>query len=682
MGRPPCPLLSFEGWRAPKDCVASDIMNLPPGVRVLPEFVSSLEEEDVLASLLLAGADAPSSPVWEGLAGRRVAHFGARFDYASRAVGGAAPPLPKAAAAVAARAAAAAGFAGGGSSATPPSLQATANDYPPGSGIHWHVDTHSPFGPTIAVLSFGSGARLDLRQPAGGGTCRGGNGGTVACWRRAGVWLPPRSLLVLEGEARHGWEHAIIARKTDPHPDGRVDGEGNPLATLRRARRVSLTLRTLRPPGPGPPCACAWPTLCDAQGGGLGPTRDALRKAAYQGSEAHAQSAGGPAAVAAAAAVQREVVVVGAAAAPPLSSSSLAAAAAAAAATAAANPADLAAAEAAAVTGLAALRAEEDGQKGGEGEAPATSRPSPAAPPSFERALVRAVYDRIAPHFAGTRVALWPQVTEFVAARGPTALILDVGCGNGKYLSLAAPAAGCAVLAGEPCRALAAAASASGPPGRAGCIVVSDGLDPVWRAGVADGVLCVAVVHHLASPGRRAALVARCARALAPGGRALITAWARPDTQPAGKDAARAGRWRPLAGGGPGDFLVPGHVPPGWGGGAGAAGGAPAPLPPPARPPMRGKGPGGMLTPDQRAVQSELDRARQPPPAAWRFYHCFTGEELEGEAAAGVAAAGEEAARAGEARVSYEVVRVFLDRGNWCVEVGRRDGEMEAVSMG
>jgi hypothetical protein len=89
-----------------------------------------------------------------------------------------------------------------------------------------------------------------------------------------------------------------------------------------------------------------------------------------------------------------------------------------------------------------------------------------------------------------------------------------------------------------------------------------------------------------------------------------------------------------------------------------------------------------MLTPDQRAVQSELDRARQPPPAAWRFYHCFTGEELEGEAAAGVAAAGEEAARAGEARVSYEVVRVFLDRGNWCVEVGRRDGEMEAVSMG
>jgi hypothetical protein len=25
---------------------------------------------------------------------------------------------------------------------------------------------------------------------------------------------------------------------------------------------------------------------------------------------------------------------------------------------------------------------------------------------------------------------------------------------------------------------------------------------------------------------------------------------------------------------------------------------------------------------------------------------------------------------------------VFLDRGNWCVEVGRRDGEMEAVSMG
>ena len=47
------------------------------------------------------------------------------------------------------------------------------------------------------------------------------------------VFLEPRSLVVLKGEARYGWMHGIPARKNDD-----VSGR-----TVRRSRRVSLTFR-------------------------------------------------------------------------------------------------------------------------------------------------------------------------------------------------------------------------------------------------------------------------------------------------------------------------------------------------------------------------------------------------------------------------------------------------------
>jgi len=50
--------------------------------------------------------------------------------------------------------------------------------------------------------------------------------------------LPPRSLLVLRGEARLAWHHYIPHRKTDPAPGGSREP--------RAARRVSLTFRQAR----------------------------------------------------------------------------------------------------------------------------------------------------------------------------------------------------------------------------------------------------------------------------------------------------------------------------------------------------------------------------------------------------------------------------------------------------
>jgi hypothetical protein len=48
------------------------------------------------------------------------------------------------------------------------------------------------------------------------------------------VWLPPRSLLILEGRARGQWTHGIAPRRSDMLPG---------LGLLARQRRVSLTFR-------------------------------------------------------------------------------------------------------------------------------------------------------------------------------------------------------------------------------------------------------------------------------------------------------------------------------------------------------------------------------------------------------------------------------------------------------
>lgn len=100
--------------------------------------------------------------------------------------------------------------------------QVIANEYLPGQGISAHVDCEPCFGADIASLSLISSCEMQF--------CGPGRGETRA------VILPPRSLLVLGGEARQYWTHAIPARRSDL-----IDG----VRTMRQ-RRVSLTFRTMR----------------------------------------------------------------------------------------------------------------------------------------------------------------------------------------------------------------------------------------------------------------------------------------------------------------------------------------------------------------------------------------------------------------------------------------------------
>jgi alkylated DNA repair dioxygenase AlkB len=184
-------------------------IGLPPGTHVIPDWISPAHET-ALAAFLDAGA-------WSGELRRRVRHFGYRYDYRARV---ATPEsrigsLPEDWQGLGRRMVEAGVFA-----RLPD--QVIANDYQPGQGISAHVDCQPCFGDVIVSLSLLSPCEMQSRcDETGEG--------------RAAI-LPPRSLLVLEGVARHDWTHAIPARRSDI-----IDG-----VRVMRGRRVSLTFRTMR----------------------------------------------------------------------------------------------------------------------------------------------------------------------------------------------------------------------------------------------------------------------------------------------------------------------------------------------------------------------------------------------------------------------------------------------------
>lgn len=97
--------------------------------------------------------------------------------------------------------------------------QVIVNEYEPGQGISAHIDCLPCFSDTIASLSLGSSCIMGFTHSKTG--------------EKQSQFLEPCSLLVLSGDARYQWQHAIASRKTDKH-QGRI---------IQRTRRISLTFR-------------------------------------------------------------------------------------------------------------------------------------------------------------------------------------------------------------------------------------------------------------------------------------------------------------------------------------------------------------------------------------------------------------------------------------------------------
>lgn len=180
----------------------------PPGASLRADYLCRADEADLLAAI--------DAAPWSTALRRRVQQFGCRYDYRSRDLGPETRlvPLPDWLAAVCNRL-----VADGVFGAAPD--QVIANEYLPGQGVSAHIDRLSCFGPVVASLSLGGAATMLFSRDGAA---------PVA------TLLPPRSLLVLSGEARTQWKHAIPARKSDS-----VGG-----VRIPRTRRVSLTFRTVR----------------------------------------------------------------------------------------------------------------------------------------------------------------------------------------------------------------------------------------------------------------------------------------------------------------------------------------------------------------------------------------------------------------------------------------------------
>lgn len=181
----------------------------PDGLTYLENYISEDKADRLVQEI--------DAALWRTDLKRRVQHYGYRYDYKARRarredyLG----RLPKLFQCLSERLTAEGFFQ------TVPD-QVIVNEYQPGQGISAHIDCQPCFGETIASVSLLSACVMRFASQ------------TYS--QQMELHLQPTSLLVLKGDARHMWTHAIPSRKTDVF-------EGQKCI---RSRRISLTFRTMK----------------------------------------------------------------------------------------------------------------------------------------------------------------------------------------------------------------------------------------------------------------------------------------------------------------------------------------------------------------------------------------------------------------------------------------------------
>jgi alkylated DNA repair dioxygenase AlkB len=176
---------------------------LPPGMRLQTDFLTQ-EEEATLVQVIAALPLAPMQ-YQQYTARRRVVSYGGQYDFSAQKLN-AAQPLPAWLDPLRERAGAWAGIA------PEHFTQALVAEYAPGTPLGWHRDV--PDFEDVVGISLLADAVMRFR-PYPHET--GSKAATLK------LVLPPRSIYLLRGPARWGWQHAVSPTK---------------------ALRYSITLRT------------------------------------------------------------------------------------------------------------------------------------------------------------------------------------------------------------------------------------------------------------------------------------------------------------------------------------------------------------------------------------------------------------------------------------------------------
>ena len=158
----------------------------PRGFRYQDEIITEAEQAELVASLRQLDLKPFEFHGYEG--NRRVVSFGLKYDYSRRSV----EPAGQVPAFLNDLLIRVADFAGVDAKAF---RQVGVNEYRPGAGIGWHKDKQE-FGIVVGVSLLAS-ATMRFRRAKG------------AAWTRVSHIVKPRSIYILDGEARTQWEHSI-----------------------------------------------------------------------------------------------------------------------------------------------------------------------------------------------------------------------------------------------------------------------------------------------------------------------------------------------------------------------------------------------------------------------------------------------------------------------------------------
>jgi alkylated DNA repair dioxygenase AlkB len=183
----------------------------PAGLRYQPEFVSAAGERELIAGIAALPLQPFQFGAFEGH--RRVKSFGFRYDYTLQKLQSS-EPIPEWLARTA-RAVERFGELPDGSV-----RQVLCTEYDVGVGIGWHRD--GPHFDKVFGISLGGACRFRFRRRR------------RDKWERFALHAEPRSIYLMDGEARRDWEHSIPPVEQQRYSitlrTMRGDGERGPLA--------------------------------------------------------------------------------------------------------------------------------------------------------------------------------------------------------------------------------------------------------------------------------------------------------------------------------------------------------------------------------------------------------------------------------------------------------------------
>ncbi|WP_342737805.1 alpha-ketoglutarate-dependent dioxygenase AlkB [Bradyrhizobium sp. B117] len=174
----------------------------PAGLRYVDNFIDDAAEQELIGRIAALPLQRFQFGAFEG--NRRVASFGYRYDYTLQRLTES-EPIPVWVLPIARRVEAWAGLTDGSV------RQVLCTEYKAGVGIGWHRD--KPHFDKVLGLSLGSPCKFRFRRRIGDK------------WQRHTLEALPRSLYMMDGEARSQWEHSIPPVE---------------------ARRYSITFRTMK----------------------------------------------------------------------------------------------------------------------------------------------------------------------------------------------------------------------------------------------------------------------------------------------------------------------------------------------------------------------------------------------------------------------------------------------------